>query len=124
VPHITRWEDKGIYWQFNGDVSFEEIMETTTELFGDYRLDDTKYFIWNMTDVNSIKMEEEEVIYPVAEAKGVSTYKTSMKGALVANDKYARKLIQRYIDTSLTIDNTWELKLFNNIEDARNWISS
>ncbi len=47
-----------------------------------------------------------------------------MRLALVANDEDVQKIIVRYINTSLELDTTWEIKLFNCIEDARDWTSS
>ena len=125
MPHKTTWEKEGINYQFYGDVSPEEVEEANSEAYGDHRFIDIKYFIWDMTGVKNLGMnEEEDAVRSAVTDKGASLYKQSLKGALVANNKYIRKILERYIATSLRLESTWKLKLFYNAEDARKWITS
>lgn len=124
MPHKTTWEDKGINLQFYGDITTDEVEQSTAEAYGDHRFDDIKYFIWDMTDAESLITDEAHVESTAAESWAASTYKTSLKGAIVSNDNDICKFIEHYIATSSKMENPWELKLFSNTKDATKWVLS
>ncbi len=124
MPHKTTWEKESVNYQFYGDVSPEELDEANSEAYGDHRFKDIKYFIWDMTGVKNLGMNEEDAVRSAVTDKNASLCKQSLKGALVGNNKHIRNFLERYIATSLRLESTWKLKLFYNAEDARKWITS
>lgn len=124
MPHTTTWEEHGVWWQFYGTVTPQELAESDAEMYGDPRFEHIKYFIWDTTDVEDITFSEVHVELSAASDWAAASYKQHMKGALVANNKHVQKRIQRYIETSIEFESTWDLKLFENLEAARLWLSS
>jgi hypothetical protein len=124
MPHFTRWEEDGIYWSFSGIVTLQEQKEADGEMYGDPRFDSLRYFIWDGTNISKIDYDEYEADGPAAIDKVSSTYRPNLKGALIANDESVRKIIKRYIKTSERLKSSWDLKMFDTIKQARDWLSN
>ena len=123
MAHNTTWEESGIYWQFFGYVSAQEVEEANNEMYGDLRFDDIKYFIWDMSNATGWGMTESDAAYSAATDKGASRTTKKVKGALISNDEKVRAIMNIYIEVSSKIENPWELRIFNKLEDAREWVS-
>jgi hypothetical protein len=123
MAHNTIWEEKGLFWQFSGEVTALEVQEANNELYSDPRFDTAEYFIWDMTDVSEVCLTESDVGHAVAMDRGASFTNNRLNGALIANNEHIRNLITQYIDASAVSGNPWKLKLFNNLEEARSWLS-
>lgn len=129
MSYKTTWENEGIFFKFTGDIGLEEINEANNEAYPDDRFKDIKYFIWDMTDVknlelNEIKTEIDDIVHSAITDKVASLSKPSLKGALIGKDKDVRKTIEYYIAASSILKSSWKLKLFINAESARKWINS
>ena len=79
------------------------------------------YYIWDATDVTRIDLNDYEIAIPAAIAVASSSYKPLLKGAFVASSKEVQDTIRRYFDKSIELGSPWNLKLFDNIKDAREW---
>ena len=124
MTYKITWGKEGINFQFFGDVTASELHDANNEIYGDHRFDDIKYFIWDMTGAKNLEMIKDEAEISVYTDHVATSYKRSLKGAFVANDKHVRKIIKHYIDKSIKLGSTWELNLFYKTEDAKEWISS
>ena len=124
MPHITTWEKNGIYWVFSGVVTLQEQQKADGEMYSDPRFDSLEYFIWDGTNVTKMDYGDSEADEPAAIDKASSTYKPNLKGALIAKNKAVRKKLKRYIKTSERLKSTWDLRIFETIDQARNWLSA
>ncbi len=124
MPHITTWEDEGIYWKYYGDVTNEEIDQAGSEMFGDARFDDIRYFISDTTESTAFSVKKEDAVYPATQGNVASMhYKKSLKGAMVATNEHARNFLKHYIEKSTEWGSSWDLKLFYTMDEAREWLS-
>jgi hypothetical protein len=124
MPHQTLWENKGIYWRFSGVVTLDEQELADGEMYGDPRFDELEYFIWDGTDIDKVDYHETEADEPAAIDKVSSVYKPNLKGALIAKTESVKLVVQRYIKTSIELGSSWEFKMFDSLEQAREWLAS
>jgi len=124
MPHHTRWEKNGIYWQFYGTVNEKEYFDTDAELYNDPRSDHIKYWIWDGSLIEKLAVNEIHAELIAAADWAATENNQKMKGAMVANDPAILKLMAVYIEISIELESSWQLKIFKNLEDARRWISS
>lgn len=117
------WEDKGVLSHYSDLFSPEIHMEGLGKLFGDPRIDNIKYIIGDYSDVNGDLLNKESVEYPVAMTTGASSYLKNIKVALVATDKNIIELCRYFIELSNSINNSWEVRIFDDVDTARDWIA-
>lgn len=118
------WENKGVLSHYNGLFSPEIHMKGLNTLFGDPRIDGIEYIIGDYSEVHGNLLTEVDVEYPVAMTTGAAVYLKNIKVALVATDKKIIALCKHFIELSNNINPTWESQLFEDIETARDWVSS
>ncbi len=124
MTHITTWEQEGVFLQFSGTLTLEEIRQCNDELYSDPRFSNVKYQVCDYSDVEQINLTIKETKVLAAIDKGASVSITEMKVALITTDKQLMELGSQYIETSKKLNSTWEFCLCDSVEDARKWISS
>ena len=122
MPHKTSWEKFGLCWTFYGVVSLQEVHDADGEMYSAPQFDELKYFIWDGSKIEKIDYDIDEADQPAAIDKASSQYKPYLKGALIGEDEKVRLVIKRYIETSSKLNSSWELKLFSNLFEARQWL--
>lgn len=124
MAHRTTWEAEGILWEFSGTVSFEEVSDATSEMYNSFRFDDLKYFIWDSTEIDLLKLSDHHIEIRAAIANASSSYKRDLLGALVVTNPDIYDRMSHYIKKSRELKSTWDLKLFSTVEEARLWLST
>lgn len=124
MPNQIIWENKGVLSRYTGLFSPEIHIDALDKLFGDPRIDDIKYIIGDYSEVNDDLLTEDNVEYPLAMTMGTASYLQDFKIALVAKDKGIIELCNSYIELFRRINTSWEVKLFDDIDTARDWIAS
>jgi len=124
MPHTTTWEKDGIWWQFHGTVDAKEFIEADAELYNDPRFDRIKYWIWDGTHIEELAIDEVHAELIAATDWAATEYNKEIKGAMIAKDKNIQKRIKRYLEVSMEFESTWQLRVFENLEEARQWVSS
>jgi len=124
MPHLTTWEKNGIYWQFHGVVDEKEYFETDAELYNDPRSDHIKYWIWDATNIEKLAVNEIHAELIAATDWAATENNQTVKGAMITSDENTRSLMELYIQTSKEFGSSWQLQIFDCLEEARRWISS
>lgn len=124
MPYRTIWEDKGIVWEFYGDVTAQEIEDANDGFYRDLRSDDAKYQIVDATKVTSVEWNELQINITAAYDIGASHSIKNLKMAYVATDEETIYKLEKYIEVSRRLNSNWHFKGFQNIKDAREWIAS
>ncbi|MCD8535716.1 MAG: hypothetical protein LR011_13400 [Verrucomicrobia bacterium] len=122
MAHETFWEERGIYWKFSGDVSYEEIAAINQEFYDDGRSDKMRYQITDFSDAEIGDISEKQLLIFAALDFGASHSLPQMKQAIVANSQKATALAQRYIELSIQLKSPWKFRIFSNIGAARAWV--
>lgn len=124
MAHNTDWNEKGCIVHISEKLTYKEIEMINCELTSNYSFDDIKYFIRDLTAVNSFEISEDELEYEAYINLGASLYKKRLKGAFVIKLKKVEDYVKFYIDTSKNIGNPWEQKIFSNFDDAFKWVNN
>jgi hypothetical protein len=119
----TIWEDKGVLFTFSGVVTAKEIVNMQELFYGNERSDSSKYILFDVSRVEQMFVEEEEIKIFAARDSGASKSIPFVKVALISKDQNIKLLLQKYIDVSLRLNKTWSFEIFDNITTAREWIN-
>lgn len=118
------WENNGVISRFYGVLRPEIHIAALNALFGDSRIEDVKYIIGDFSQVNGHLLSEKDIEYPVAVTAGAASYLKNLKIALVAKDEEIIDLCKGYIELFGQINTTWEVRLFDNLDAAKDWLAS
>ena len=124
MPHTTTWEEDGIYWQFYGVVDAKEYFETDAELYNDPRSDHIKYWIWDGANIEELAISDIHAELIAATDWAATEHNQKVKGAMIVKDAGIQNLMELYIKTSKEFESSWQFKIFDNLEEARQWVSS
>ena len=123
MAHTFIWEDNGLYWRHQGTLDAKDIIHANGELIAKAEFKHIKYIIWDATDVDAVNVDDDLVGVSTTFAMTTNKYNPYIKVAFIAKDEHLRLLITKYIE--LTLNNLPDAKqaLFENIEEAREFIS-
>lgn len=120
MAYVISWEERGVYCQFNGIVSGNELMQCNNEIYGAPNFDNMRYQIFDMLNVEQFSITERAVKEIAACDCAAALTNTDVKCALVATDTVAHTLSKVYQDT--ISQSPWEGRSFKTIEEARHWL--
>ena len=123
MPYIAKWEDEGLVREFYGVVNSNEVLESDREFYEDPRSDTAKYQITDFSSAQPGEIEDAHITKIAALDIGASITLPNLKVAFVVNDEYVKALCEKYIELSRVANETWEFKIFGDMESARKWIS-
>ena len=118
MSYQLNWEPKGVFWKYNGDVTGQEIIDATSQIYGDARFDDLKYKIVDFLAVNSIKMGESDIALIAYQHKAAELSNPSVKTAILI--ERGNRYVEQFV--SFFKDSTWEVEVFENENDANIWL--
>ena len=113
------WESKGAYWKYYGDVSGREIIEASKIIYGDPRFDDLKYKLVDFLDTESIQIGINEITEIAVQHKAAAITNPNIKTAIVIKDSNKEIALSF---ASFFKDSSWEVKIFRDLNEARNWV--
>jgi hypothetical protein len=108
--------------EFFGDVPADEIEAVNNEFCGDPRFDTVRSSLWDMSRITTLNVTIGDIEYAAAVDKGASEIKPTLKGAIVAPAGPIRELVEQYLSISSKLDTSWDTRLFDNLELAKQWI--
>ena len=119
-------EDRGVYCIFSGTFTNDDLMNCNNEISTIPHFSELEYEIVNFNNVIEFPIES-NVIRVIAE-QDAELYKinSNIKVAIVANQNVMKGLTNMY-KTYFEIsgnDISWEIEIFDTIEDAREWINA
>ncbi len=118
MTHEIIWEGKGVYKHFSGYVSFEEYARTQEQILADPRVDQIRYIINDLLDVDGYSVAPDQIEYSAAINRGTSYSNPRIRVAYVTTRPAVRLLIK----TASAISSL-KLKDFPTLEAARTWTS-
>jgi len=121
MTHSITWENKGVYRQFKGLVSGEEILESNFALQADARFTGIDYIINDFTDVTEHTITITDTNAYAVTDEIAANKKPNIKIAIVVTKKDLFDLADTYCDLMKAMK--FDTKIFKTIEQARRWIS-
>lgn len=122
MPYKTVWEEKGVCWQYSGNVTGEELFQTALEFYEDERFDEVKYLLVDLRKVKQYDGSVGQLEKIAVMDMGAAYTNPRVKVAIVAVEDQIRRLAELYASISRT--SSWETIIFDNLSDARLWTSS
>jgi len=119
MAHILEWETKGVYWKYSGIVSGKEIVESSTAIYGDPRFDTLKYKLVDFLDVETIKMDNDEVALIAHQHRAAEKSNPRIKNAIVI--KSNSDLTDRFV--AFFSKSSWQVQVFQNLDEANTWLA-
>ncbi len=122
MTYETIWEEKGIYWKFQGVLTGDELLQSNMNIYGDSRFDKLRYQLIDMLDVESFDVDPAAMEEVTAMDEAASQTNPSLVVAVVSTHIQAKRLVELYETT--TGGAPWETDIFESVEAARAWITS
>ena len=122
MSFLTRWDEGGFFAEFAGVVSAWEIEAVNNEFTGSAKFDAARFALWDMSGITQLNMDTSDVEDAAATDKGASVVRQSLRGAIVVSEGPVRKMVEHYLAVSGELENTWDTRLFPDLESARRWL--
>lgn len=113
------WEPNGVSWKYYGNVSGEEVIEASIVVYGNYRFDDLRFKLVDFLDVESINMDENQIAEIAHQHLAAAISNPRIKTAIVVKEHMNEMAI---LFASFFKDSNWEVKIFQDKNEAYNWI--
>lgn len=124
MSYKTLWENNGVCWQLSGIVTAQEILDSNNEFYQDPRSDTCKYQLVDCTRLEKFELDDSTMKELAAMDYAASLSVKKLKIALVGKTSHITDIYQQYINHSDNHETTWTTKMFDNMESARNWLST
>lgn len=124
MAYSTFWEEKGICWELSGIVTSQELFEFTNAFYDNPKSDTIRYQIVDCLNIEKFVLDKEAMAEIAALDYAASLSIGSIKVALVGKNHHVNTLNKKYISYSDAFHSCWKIKIFDNMDDARQWISS
>ena len=123
MSYQHEWEKEGVYVKFSDKLTSLDLITSNSQMVGKSEFQDAKYAIVDFNHINEIDIGDIDVKIAESFAVSVNPYNPNIKVALISTHSELQELIEKYIEfTQLKIPHAQQ-KSFENLEEARKWIS-
>lgn len=121
MSYTIDWYERGIVQTHQGTVDFAEIVEANKILYGDPRVKDVRYYVWDATSVDSLVLHKSEITMISAEDIGGSNYVQNIKFALIATKPEIQSTCEAYVAFLSKFTPGWKFRIFDSLEKGKEW---
>ena len=118
------WSNHGVTKKFCGSLSYKDIESADNLLFGDYRFDSIHYLVVDCMGVTDTQLQDDAIDVAAHIDHVASSYKRKLKMAFACNLPKLTAQFQRYIRESASIGNSWDIRIFTDLQSAEAWAKS
>jgi hypothetical protein len=119
MPYQLVWEPKGVFWQYSGNVTGEEVIEASSLIYGDSRFDNLKYKLVDFLGIKSIEMSADELALVAFQHRAAELSNQAVKIAILIGPD--NDLAEQF--AAFFVDSHWEVKVFEERENANLWLN-
>lgn len=119
VGYEQSWEPEGVVIRFFGQVSYQDLMNSGLEMYGDYRFNGLRYVIYDYLDTEKLVVEDVDIPYLFAVDRSAYLRNSHLLRAVVATSRPVIDLVHRFATASLK---AYPPEIFATMADARSWI--
>ncbi len=123
MPIATHWEPEGFVFEASGIVTAEEVIESGDGFLKVPKGTTPKYQLVNGLEVEEFELSELDVVNISADDLSASRLYPNIKVAMVAKKGHVMEKFMNYLKVSWAINTSWEIRIFNSLEAARDWLS-
>jgi len=126
MAYSNVWKGKGLYINYSGFVSTDEVIKANLEMHGDPRFDDLKYIICDYLSIDEVKYDPGAFTQEVSKLAqlnaAASKSNPHVKRAVVTVDETVLAFTHWYNSESADLEHHWEAAIFSTIADAEAWV--
>jgi len=119
MSFTTKWDGSNIVVKFKGKVSFREIDEADSLIYGDKRFDQMQYQIFDFADIDEFILSEHEMKVIGSLDKASSNWNNNVKVAVVTTSEEFKELMKKYMEVMQ--DTNWQTRIFATFIEALDW---
>ena len=123
MPITTYWEPEGFVIKSIGIVTAEEIFESGDDFLQVPDGISPKYQLVDCLEVERFELDEVDVVNISADDLSASRKYPNIKVAMVAQKGHVTEKFVNYLKVSWAINTSWEIRIFNSLVSARDWLS-
>lgn len=120
MPYRINWKTKGVAWTFHGTLTGQEAIQANKDIYGDPRFDDLRYQVVDISKVERFDIPDEDMEATAAMDEAATITSPRLAVAVIATEEEAVAVAESY--KSAMSETTWEVEVFNCLEDAAEWI--
>ena len=124
MPLKTYWESEGFVYECSGIVTAEEIAEINFDFLDVPEGVTPRYQLIDATSIELMDLNELDLVDISADDLSISRKYPNVKVAMVARDQKTRNIFLHYIKISWAINTSWEIRVFSELEAAREWLNA
>jgi hypothetical protein len=119
MPLKIHWVKDGVLWDYSGEISSEEILQSNKIVYSTPEFDHLRSEIAEFIGASRGDVTERDVRLVAAVDASAALSNPRIVVALVADDEDILSLFERYRDASLKT--TWRIEIFRTLKDAVTW---
>ena len=123
MPIKTYWEAEGFVYDCRGSVTAQEIFESGDDFLEVPEGVFPKYQLVNCLGVEQFDLDEMDVVNISADDLAASRKYPNIKVAMIAQKGHVTEKFMSYLKVSWAMNTNWEIRIFNSVEAARDWLS-
>jgi hypothetical protein len=114
------WVEGGVFWNYSGTVSSEEILESNKEVYGDERFDQIRFEVVNFLDTNGIEFTAKDVRIVAALDRAAALTNPRIRVVLLATEPRIVEILQAYLQGIR--GGPWIAQVFSSLDEAAVWL--
>ncbi|PXX98929.1 hypothetical protein DF185_16275 [Marinifilum breve] len=114
-----KWVGNNAYVRFFGTLSINDFHMANGKIYGSRKFDNMNFQIADFSDVEEIKLTDEEVVTISTLELTATRWNRCVKVAHVSKNEELRNLVRVY-ENQMSNTN-WTCKLFEYLDEAENW---
>jgi len=114
------WDKRGAYVKFHGIVSAQDLIDANNYLISNANFEGINYQIFDFLNIEEFKITSFDISIIGVMDKAQTEFKKEMKIAILTQDNYVRKITKEY--DQLMEGSNWITKIFDNMENAKQWV--
>ena len=121
MAHLNKWEGKGLYREFKGNIAGREILNINFTIQCDPRFDKIKYVINDFTQITDFHFSDMDINGLVISDNIAAKSNPRLKIALIVTLEPLLKWADLYCEHMK--GSPYICEIFDNISDAEKWVS-
>lgn len=124
MPVTTNWEPEGLVFIASGIITADEILAINFDFLDVPEGTTPRYQIIDATTAERFELDKMDLVNISADDLSVSRKYPNVKVAMVSGNDKIRALFMDYMKISWAINTSWEIRVFNSMQNARQWLNA
>ena len=117
------WEDSGCVLTIKGRIEKADMRELAVPTHHDERGSRAKYVVVDLLEADYSRISHRDISLVITHSLATSFQNPGLRIAVVATDPRVVEMSEYYRSSMVQLDVSWEMRIFQTMEDARAWIA-